>query len=135
MLEVINEMEADFGGYLTAKEIANRLNEAGYQTPRGCAWSHTQVLSMVYPFGQVRLASSKHVVNVPSPDFEQSIRYESDPANFVLVGVHPTSKITAHSTYTFNVVFIQHLTVWKCSLPLVLLLSVLPADRPRKPAA
>ena len=44
MLEVINEMEADFGGYLTAKEIANRLNEAGYQTPRGCAWSHTQVL-------------------------------------------------------------------------------------------
>ena len=44
ILEVINEMEAEIGGYLSAKEIANRLNEAGYQTPRGCTWSHTQVL-------------------------------------------------------------------------------------------
>ena len=50
-------------------------------------------LSMVYPFGQVRLASSKHVSNVPEPDCEQSIRYESDPANFILVGVHPNIKI------------------------------------------
>ncbi len=55
--------------------------------------SSLSMLSMVYPFGQVRLASSKHVVNVPPPDFEQSIRYESDPANFVLVGVHPNIKI------------------------------------------
>lgn len=44
ILEVITEIEAECGTTLTAKELAKRLNEAGYQTPRGCAWSHTQVL-------------------------------------------------------------------------------------------
>jgi DNA invertase Pin-like site-specific DNA recombinase len=44
ILEVITEIENEVGGFLSAKEIAKQLNEAGYQTPRGCAWSHTQVL-------------------------------------------------------------------------------------------
>ena len=44
ILEVITEMEIEQGGFLSAKEVAKRLNESGYQTPRGGEWSHTQVL-------------------------------------------------------------------------------------------
>jgi len=44
IMGVIIEMETEVGGFLSAKEIASRLNDAGYQTPRGCEWSHTQVL-------------------------------------------------------------------------------------------
>ena len=44
ILEVITEMEIEQGGFLSAKEVARRLNESGYQTPRGGEWSHTQVL-------------------------------------------------------------------------------------------
>lgn len=44
ILEVITEMESEQGERLSAKEIARRLNDSGYQTPRGCEWTHNQVL-------------------------------------------------------------------------------------------
>lgn len=41
MYEVIREIDADH--VMTSTQIANHLNDAGYQTPRGGLWTHVQV--------------------------------------------------------------------------------------------